>query len=305
MFYLCYYQKENTPHVRLSRSRLAGRPLAARTDARAARLAKFKREQLIVDDLNRGVSVAEIAARVGIGEKRMRAVIREILARRMPAPPEEFLAIQVSRPNEALLVAFSAMGPTNLKAVDQVVKIVRELDRYHGFAAAQRRLPEAPRSEALADGTSTYGAEFMCQASYVQQGFDDIDFDSIALPLGEGRLGASAGDDRPEIPPQALEKTDSAPGNSEALLPLAPLQWGEGWPPELIRGDGPGRLAAGDDRPENQPQSPEKIDSAPGTGRLAEAASAPREAAFDGPMILTPTGWKPATMRMLQNGVAT
>ncbi len=42
----------------------------------------------------------------------------------------------------------------------------------------------------------------------------------------------------------------------------------------------------------------------PGTGRLAEAASAPREAAFDGPMILTPTGWKPATMRMLQNGVA-
>ncbi len=50
-------------------------PLAARTDARAARLAKFKREQLIVDYLNRGVSVAEIAARVGIGEKRMRAVI--------------------------------------------------------------------------------------------------------------------------------------------------------------------------------------------------------------------------------------
>ena len=105
----------------------------------------------------------------------------------MPAPPEEFLAIQVSRLNEALLVAFSAMGPTNLKAVDQVVRIVRELDRYHGFAAAQRRLPEAPRSEALADGTSTYGAEFMCQASYVQQGFDDVDFDSIALPLGEGR----------------------------------------------------------------------------------------------------------------------
>ncbi len=36
----------------------------------------------------------------------------------MPAPPEEFVAIQVSRLNEALLVAFSAMGLTNLKAVD-------------------------------------------------------------------------------------------------------------------------------------------------------------------------------------------
>ena len=73
----------------------------------------------------------------------MRAIIREILARRMPAPPEEFVAIQVSRLNEALLVAYSAMGEMNLKAVDRVVRIVRELDRYHGFVAAERRLSSA------------------------------------------------------------------------------------------------------------------------------------------------------------------
>ena len=47
----------------------------------------------------------------------------------------------MSRLNEALLVAYSAMSPTNLKAVDQVVKIVRELDRYHGFAAAGAAFP--------------------------------------------------------------------------------------------------------------------------------------------------------------------
>jgi hypothetical protein len=34
-------------------------------DARAARLREFEREQLIVDYLNRGVSVAEIAVRLG------------------------------------------------------------------------------------------------------------------------------------------------------------------------------------------------------------------------------------------------
>ena len=117
------------------------------TDARAARLAKFKREQRIVEYLNRGVSVAEIAAQVGVGEKRMRAVIREILARRMPHPPEEFVAIQLSRLNEALLVAYSAMSLTNLKAVDQVVKIVRELDRYGGAFAAEWARPEASRAE--------------------------------------------------------------------------------------------------------------------------------------------------------------
>ncbi len=238
-------------------------------DARAARLAKFKREQRIVEYLNRGVSIVEIAAQVGVGEKRMRAIVREIMDRRMPHPPREFVAIQVSRLNEALLVAYSAMSPTNLKAVDQVVKIVRELDRYHGFASVARRVPEAPRSEALVDGTEAYGAALVCQARYEPQDFDDMDFDSIALPLGEGRSGASAGDDRPEILPQAIEKTDSTPGNPGALLPLSPRSpgqepgEGEGRPPDLIRGDGPGRLAAGDDRPKNQPQAPEKIDSAP------------------------------------------
>ena len=62
-------------------------PLAAPTGARTARLAKFKRRQLIVDYLNRGVSVAEIAARVGIGEKRMRAVIQDPRAGSGVGPP--------------------------------------------------------------------------------------------------------------------------------------------------------------------------------------------------------------------------
>ena len=209
------------------------------------------------------MSIVEIAARVGVGEKRMRAIVREIMVRRMPHPPREFVAIQVSRLNEALLVAYSAMSMTNLKAVDQVVKIVRELDRYHGFVAATGRVPEAPRSEALVDGTETYGAVLVCQARYEPQDFDDMDFDSAALPLGEGRAGAFAGDDRPENPPQALEKTKSAPGNPEALLPLSPLEPSErvgvrglaigrcrsspSPSPDLLRGERTPRASAGDE----------------------------------------------------------
>jgi transposase-like protein len=82
---------------------------------REARLAKYERERLVVEYLNRGVSVPEIAAQLGVTEKRMRAFVREILARRMPAPPAEFLAMQVSRLNEALLVAYSAMAGLNLR----------------------------------------------------------------------------------------------------------------------------------------------------------------------------------------------
>jgi transposase-like protein len=42
----------------------------------ATRLEEVNREQLVVGYLNSGVSVAEIAARVDVGEKRMRAIIR-------------------------------------------------------------------------------------------------------------------------------------------------------------------------------------------------------------------------------------
>jgi hypothetical protein len=79
----------------------------------------------------------------------MRKVVREILSARMPQPPAEFLALQVSRLNEALLVSFTALHDpkegTNFEAVDRVVRIVRELDRYHGFAAVPR-----PREETAA-----------------------------------------------------------------------------------------------------------------------------------------------------------
>ena len=154
MFYLCseclvVEQKENAQMSVFAEpippAQVRDRSIEAR---RAARLARAQRERRIVDLLNRGVTVAEIAAREEVTEKRMRALISEILARRMPQPPAEFLALQVSRLNEALLVAYGAMSGGNLRAVDHVVKIVRELDRYHGFFAAGRRvLPDAPRLE--------------------------------------------------------------------------------------------------------------------------------------------------------------
>jgi hypothetical protein len=105
---------------------------------RKAHAAKAARERRIVNLLNAGVSVAEIAQSEGVTHRRMRVMVGEILARRTPQPPAEFLALQVSRLSEALLVSYGAMGGGNLEAVDRVVKIVRELDRYHGFAGVER-----------------------------------------------------------------------------------------------------------------------------------------------------------------------
>ena len=155
---------------------------------RAKRQAKASRERRIIASLNRGVPVAVIAEWEDVGEKRMRALVRDILARRMPEPPAQFLAMQVSRLNEALLVSFDAMSGSNLQAVDRVVKIVRELDRYHGFVAAERwGLPVA--SEAPEE----------------------------IPPWLEARIAARI---RPQMAPQRLEKIESAPGNG--MAPEAP-----------------------------------------------------------------------------------
>jgi DNA-binding CsgD family transcriptional regulator len=121
------------------------RSLAGRRKARADKAA---RERRIVNLLNAGVSVAEIAQSERVTERNMRATVRDILARRAPQPPAEFLAVQVSRLSEALLVSYSAMGGGNLEAVDRVVKIVRELDRYHGFAPVSQ--PARMEQERLA-----------------------------------------------------------------------------------------------------------------------------------------------------------
>ena len=209
-------------------------PCSPSIDARAARLAKFERERVIVEYLNRGFSVPEIAADVGVSEKRMRAIVRDpgdSAARRMPAPPEEFVAIQVNRLNEALLVAYSAMSGLNLKAVDRVVKIVRELDRYHGFVAAERRLPDAsPRIipgsqpgdrglEAPAQNALAFGAALFCRAEFAPQDLEEIEFapalgaPSSALPEKGERSGRSRASSRR---PPALGAPDDRPENHAA-----------------------------------------------------------------------------------------
>jgi len=126
---------------------LRDRSAAAR---HAARVKQAQREARIVNLLNGGACVSEIADRESVTERHMRRLIETILKKRMPAAPAQFVATQVARLHEALLVSYNAMSGANLKAVDRVVRIVRELDRYHGFeppatAAAVKPRKLAPR----------------------------------------------------------------------------------------------------------------------------------------------------------------
>ena len=216
---------------------------------RAARVEKAVRERRIVDLLNHGVSVAEIAAREGVTEKRMRAVVREILAGRMPKGGADYAALQLGRLNEALLVAMSAMSGTNIRAVECVVRIVRAMDRYAGFVPAGRRaVPEVAAMETEAQAPLTL----------------------------------------PETAPRGLEKAEVSPGAGratraglsvvEAPPGERPASWEtvqeEGAPPAIGRlrselvsaaGRGPGADTPQNDCPRMALETSEIIESAPGS----------------------------------------
>ena len=225
-------------------------------------------------------------------------MIREILDRRGPAAPRAFVATQIGRLNEALLVAFSAMGtsPAGLRAVDRVIRIVRELDRYHGFGAgvAPRRRPpsrrpaqapdDAPDDDAPgdeADGcfsshelyarvAASFGVGMSVRAEFAErpqnpaQGFETMDFAPEAAP-GFRPRGEAAPD---PVPGAALDPAPEAAPEPARIAP-APDEAPAGRPAE-------------DSRPQNPPQALEAARSAPSLAEPAEAGPEPT-APPDGP----------------------
>ena len=132
-------ESESQPkRVKLDRSRR--RRLAAR-QAKAARNVK------LFNLLEAGVPIAEIALQEGLSVRRAREIVQEILERREVDPPAGFVQLQIGRLSDAMMVAHAAMMEGNMQALDRVLRIVGELDRYHGFSATAQ--PAAAATPAL------------------------------------------------------------------------------------------------------------------------------------------------------------
>ena len=129
---------------------------------RATRREKALRDSRRIRLLASGQTINEVAAREGIPLRRARERVSAILARRVDTPAE-FAEMQIRRLNEAMVVAYASMRDGNLKAVDRVIRITREYDRYHGFApilaAAAAALPPPPLALAPAAPVSPQNDE--------------------------------------------------------------------------------------------------------------------------------------------------
>jgi hypothetical protein len=116
---------------------------------RATKRATVMRDMRIVRALAHGETIDEIALREGLSLKRARERVACVVARRTLEPTEAFIAVQVARLNEMMLVAYAAVKDGNMAAVDRVLKITREYDRYHGLALTLAR-GKAAEADALA-----------------------------------------------------------------------------------------------------------------------------------------------------------
>ena len=241
------------PPVRRDRS------VEARRDAR---LKKDARERRIVDLLDRGVSMAELAVREGVTLRGMQMLVKTTLARRGPAAPAEYLALQVSRLNGAMIVAYGSMANGNLDAVDRVVRLVKEMDRFHGFFPSR-------------------GADPISQVRLTQLTGASL---ALAAPVDEGCDG------EPEKAPHSVEDAQNAEGNG------APFAWrsresGPTKPRRTAAGpmESPLAFEALTIRPEMAPHSVENAQNAEGNGapfarRSRESGPTKPRRTADGPM---------------------
>ncbi len=216
----------------------SGRAPAARSVR--SRPEKSERERRVIEGLKGGVAMAEIARREGITERGLRKYVRTLFARRAPEATGAFIATQMNRLNEALLVSFGAMSADNLPAVDRVVKIVRELDRYQGLSGgaagteSRRKLLESLNSgaetepcAALERGEAEALAEDESSDSDLQDPLADLIPDPTAFA---GRLSQGV---RPQAgvatpPSSRAERGDpEAAGPNDSGLNLGPAA--PGW----------------------------------------------------------------------------
>ena len=120
---------EQTPQSEWARKRAAGK-------ARRARL--IERREAYFDLLMSGYSVPQIAEATNRSVAAVRRAIAQALAERRLNSQEDYARLQVARLNKALLCADALLEEGEVKAIPHFVRVVAELDRYHGLARPMR-----------------------------------------------------------------------------------------------------------------------------------------------------------------------
>jgi hypothetical protein len=137
---------ESTPASERARKRAAGK---------TRREALVKRRETYFDLLVSGYSVEQIASHTKQSPSAVRRAVGQALAKRRLDAPEDYARLQVARLTKALRCADVSLEEGDLKAIAPFLKVVRELNLYHGvnFGCATPLAPPpeiAPQAPPLA-----------------------------------------------------------------------------------------------------------------------------------------------------------
>ena len=117
----------NAPTLIAPKAKLTAHDLAARRDRIFARMLE-------------GQSYAGIAAAEAITPRRVRQIIQEALKKGDVHPRHDFVLVQIARLEAALRVIEQKMAEGKLGAVDRLIKVMEQLDRYHGQSMSHSSL---------------------------------------------------------------------------------------------------------------------------------------------------------------------
>jgi hypothetical protein len=106
---------------------------------RAAERDNAARKERIFSDLVLGMTHAAIARHENCSLQTVRRTIARELASRCIDPAEDYVKLQIERLNGALAAAHGKMLDGDMAGLDRVLKVIAELDRYHGLPRATRR----------------------------------------------------------------------------------------------------------------------------------------------------------------------
>ena len=116
---------------------------AQREDARKRRVKVARSRQDLFDLVASGYSHERIAREMKVSVATVRREVDRVIAARRLDAPERYVHLQVARLNKALELVVSVVEADGIKAVDPLIKLVAQLDRYHGLAGPAPLAPPA------------------------------------------------------------------------------------------------------------------------------------------------------------------
>ena len=127
---------EPKPTSEWARKRAAGKTHRAKL---------IERREAYFDLLVSGYSIEQIASHTKTSPSAVRRAVDQALAKRQLDSPEDYARLQVARLTKALRCADVSLDEGDLKAIAPFVKVVRELNLYHGVNIGRGRpAPTAP-----------------------------------------------------------------------------------------------------------------------------------------------------------------